>query len=123
MNIKKAFFIVSGCVSLVLCVVGAVVPLLPSVPFLLLSVICFAKSSPKLHQWLQSTKLYKKNMETYFQRKGMTWKTKLRVLGMTTALMAFSFFMMGDMPTGRIVLCIVWAAHLLYFIFGVKTIS
>lgn len=106
-----------------LCVVGAVVPLLPSVPFLLLSVICFAKSSPKLHQWLQSTKLYKKNMETYFQRKGMTWKTKLRVLGMTTALMAFSFFMMGDMPTGRIVLCIVWAAHLLYFIFGVKTIS
>ena len=48
MNIKKAFFVVLGCLSLGLGAVGAVLPILPTVPFLMLATFCFAKSSEKL---------------------------------------------------------------------------
>lgn len=58
MQLKKALWIILGCVSLALGAVGAVLPLLPSFPFLLLAAVSFAKSSEKLSRWFTSTKLY-----------------------------------------------------------------
>ena len=59
-KVKKILFIVLGCIGLALGAVGAVLPLMPAFPFLLLAAVCFAKSSEKLHNWFVNTKLYKK---------------------------------------------------------------
>ena len=123
MNIKKAFFVVLGCLSLGLGAVGAVLPILPTVPFLMLATFCFAKSSEKLHNWFISTKLYKKNLESFVQGKGMTMKTKIRIMATVTILMGIGFIMMHAVPVGRIILAIVWIFHVLYFIFGIKTLK
>lgn len=123
MNIKKAFFIVLGCLSLELGAVGAVLPILPTVPFLMLAAFCFAKSSEKLHNWFVATKLYKKNLESFVQGKGMTMKTKIRIMVTVTILMSIGFIMMHAVPVGRIILGFVWLFHVLYFIFGIKTLK
>ena len=123
MNIKKAFFIVLGCLSLGLGAVGAVLPILPTVPFLMLAAFCFAKSSEKLHNWFVATKLYKKNLESFVQGKGMTMKTKIRIMVTFTILMSIGFIMMHAVPVGRIILSFVWLFHMLYFIFGIKTLK
>lgn len=123
MNIKKAFFVVLGCLSLGLGAVGAVLPILPTVPFLMLAAFCFAKSSEKLHNWFISTKLYKKNLESFVQGKGMTVKTKIRIMVTVTILMSIGFIMMHAVPVGRIILGFVWIFHVLYFIFGIKTLK
>ena len=123
MNIKKAFFVVLGCLSLGLGAVGAVLPILPTVPFLMLATFCFAKSSEKLHNWFISTKLYKKNLESFVQGKGMTVKTKIRIMVTVTILMSIGFIMMHAVPVGRIILGFVWIFHVLYFIFGIKTLK
>lgn len=122
MNIKKILYIVLGCVGVGLGAVGAVVPLLPAFPFLLLAAFCFARSSEKLHNWFINTKLYKKNLESYVQGRGMNWPTKIRIMITVTLLMSIGFFMMKNVPVGRIVLACVWAFHIIYFIFGVKTL-
>ena len=123
MNIKKAFFVVLGCLSLGLGAVGAVLPILPTVPFLMLAAFCFAKSSEKLHNWFISTKLYKKNLESFVQGKGMTMKTKIRIMVTVTILMRIGFIMMHAVPVGRIILGFVWLFHVMYFIFGIKTLK
>ena len=123
MNIKKAFFVVLGCLSLGLGALGAVLPLLPAFPFLMLAAFCFAKSSEKLHNWFISTKLYKKNLESFVQGKGMTVRTKIRIMVTVTILMSIGFIMMHAVPVGRIVLGFVWLFHVLYFIFGIKTLK
>ena len=123
MNIKKAFFIVLGCLSLGLGAVGAVLPILPTVPFLMLAAFCFAKSSEKLHNWFVATKLYKKNLESFVQGKGMTMKTKIRIMVTVTILMSIGFIIMHAVPVGRIILGFVWLFHVLYFIFGIKTLK
>lgn len=122
MKIKKAAYMVLGCIGVGLGAVGAVVPLLPSFPFLLLAAFCFARSSEKLHNWFVGTKLYKDNLESYVAGKGMTKKTKVRIMVTVTLLMSIGFIMMHAVPVGRIVLGCVWVFHILYFVFGVKTI-
>lgn len=121
MKLKKALYIVLGCIGLGLGAVGAVLPLLPAFPFLLLAAFSFAKSSEKLHTWFVGTKLYKNNLESYVKGRGMTWKTKIRVMVTVTILMSIGFLLMSRVPVGRIVLACVWVFHILYFVFGVKT--
>lgn len=122
MNIKKIVYIVLGCLGVGLGAIGAVLPMLPAFPFLLLAAFCFGKSSERLHTWFIGTKLYKDNLESYVQGKGMTRKTKTRIIVTVTALMSIGFLMMHRVPVGRIVLACVWVFHIIYFVFGVKTL-
>ena len=123
MNIKKVAYIVLGCIGVGLGAVGAVVPLLPAFPFLMMAVFCFARSSEKLHNWFISTKLYKNNLESYVESRSMTKKTKVRIMITVTLLMSFGFVMMDQVPIGRMVLAGVWAFHIVYFIFGIRTLQ
>ena len=121
MNMKKTVYVVVGIISLILGSVGTVLPLLPSVPFLMLAAYCFARSSERLHTWFIGTNMYKKNLESFVKGKAMTRRTKLRIMSMVTLVMAIGFIMMGDVPIGRIVLAIVWVCHLVYFKYGIRT--
>lgn len=122
MQIKKGIFIGLGTLTLALGCVGMVLPILPTVPFLMLTLYFYGRSSEKLHTWFIGTKLYKNNLESFVQKRGMTMKTKLSIIGMVTALMAFGFYMMRNVPVGQICLAIVWVCHLVYFLLFVNTI-
>ena len=119
---KRMILILAGCVSLALGCVGVVLPVLPTVPFLLLTAWCFAKSSRRLHNWFVGTKLYKQHLESYVQKRGMTVRTKLTLLGTSSTVMLLGFLMMGEVPVGRLVLAVVWVCHVVYFVFGIKTL-
>lgn len=123
MRIRKIGYIVLGCVSVGLGAVGAVLPLMPAFPFLLLAAFCFARSSERLDRWFKGTKLYKENLESFVQGRGMTKKIKVRIMVTVTLLMSIGFVMMHAVPVGRVVLGCVWVFHILYFCFGVRTIS
>ena len=125
MQTKKILYILFGCISAGLGAVGAVFPVLPTVPFLLLAAFCFARSSNRLDSWFKNTKLYKDNLADFAAGKGMTKKTKCRIMLTVTLLMSVGFLLMGikGIVTGCIVLGVVWIFHLFYFIFGVRTIS
>ena len=119
---KKLIYMILGCIGVGLGAVGAVVPMLPAFPFLMLAAYCFARSSEKLDRWFKNTKLYKDNLEDYVAGRGMTKKTKVRIMVTVTVLMSIGFIMMDAVPVGRIVLACVWAFHVVYFLFGIKTI-
>ena len=122
---KKIIYIVLGCIGVGLGAIGAVVPMLPAFPFLMLAAFCFARSSQKLDTWFKNTKLYKDNLADYVAGRGMTKKTKIRVMITVTLLMSVGFTMMGlkGIWVGCAVLSGVWLFHILYFCFGVKTLK
>ena len=121
---KRVFYIVLGSIGVGLGALGAVLPLLPAFPFLMLSAWSFAKSSKKLDAWFKGTKLYKNNLADFAAGRGMTKKAKVRIMLTVTALMSIGFGIMGSrgIYAGCITLACVWVFHILYFVFGVKTL-
>lgn len=122
-NPLKILWIILGFLSLGIGAVGAVLPFLPTFPFLLLTVFCFAKSSKRLHTWFIGTKLYRENLDSFVQSRSMTAKTKARIMVTVTLIMGFGFAMMGRVPAARAALAVVWLFHVVYFLFAVKTIK
>ena len=114
MKLKQLIFLIIGCLSLALGCVGIVLPILPTVPFFLVTVFCFANSSQRLH-----------DLDSFVKKKGMTVRTKAGILLPVTLLMAAGFFLMlrKGLSVPCVILAIIWAFHVVYFAFGVKTIT
>lgn len=124
MKLKQLIFLILGFLCLGLGCVGVAIPILPTVPFFLLTVFFFANSSQRLHDWFVGTKLYKKHLDSFVKKKGMTVQTKLGIIIPVTLVMGIGFFMMmrANVLVPSIILAIVWVCHIIYFVFGVKTI-
>lgn len=123
MNVKRMVCAVAGCVALGLGALGAVLPILPTVPFLMLATVCFSRSSARLDAWFKSTRLYRDNLADYVAGRGMTRATKVRIMVTVTVLMAVGFACMRAVPAAQVVLACVWLAHVAYFGFRVKTLD
>lgn len=120
---RKIILIIIGCLGVGLGAVGAILPVMPAFPFLLLAAVCFAKSSERLDRWFRSTKLYKNDLESFVKSHGMTRRTKIKVMIMVTLLMSIGFAIMfsREIYIPCMILGVVWLFHIVYFLFFVKT--
>jgi uncharacterized membrane protein YbaN (DUF454 family) len=83
----RIVWFISGCVSLALGTIGIVLPLLPTVPFLLLAALCFAKSSDRTHQWLINHRIFGPPIQDW-QQSG-TIRRPAKILATLSILAAF----------------------------------
>ncbi|MCG8415380.1 MAG: YbaN family protein [Pseudomonadales bacterium] len=99
--LKKVLLVVGGCLSLVLGVIGAFVPLLPTVPLVLLAGFCFARSSDRLHNWLLNHPYFGVILRNFEAGKGIPRKIKIRAIVMVWISMGLSCWIVD-----RLVLCL-----------------
>ncbi len=100
---------------------GAVLPLLPTTPFLLVAVLCFAKSSDRFHDWLIQTKVYQAYVEDFRKHRGYTMKKKIQLLINLYIVVGFSIWMV-DVTMIRLGLLVMVVIQTVVLFTWVKTL-
>lgn len=121
-RIKKIIFVIVGFISLLLGIIGTVLPILPTVPFLLLTSYCFARGSNKFEVWFKSSKIYKKYLEDFILNKSMTLKQKIYISTFADIMIAFPLIILNNLYI-KLFLIIIIIFKYYYFIFKIKTIK
>ena len=121
-RIKKIIFVIAGFIFLLLGIIGIVLPILPTVPFLLLTSYCFARGSSKFETWFKSSKIYKKYLESFIINKSMTLKQKIYTSTFADIMIAFPLIILNNLYI-KLFLIIIIIFKYYYFIFKIKTIK
>jgi uncharacterized membrane protein YbaN (DUF454 family) len=117
-RILSVFLTAIGLLSLALGLVGIVVPLLPTTPFLLLSAACFSRSSLRLHRWLLNHRVFGLYIRCYREYKAITVRTKVLSISLLWGTLILSAALAVETMYLRIILLAVGTGvtvHLLRF--------
>lgn len=86
-TIKNYIYIFLGLLFLVLGFIGLLLPVIPTTPFILVSVWFFARSSKKLENWLVNHKIFGKSIRDWKEKGAISKKAKMSAI----PLILFSF--------------------------------
>ena len=111
-----------GFIALGLGLIGIVLPILPTTPFLLLASVCFMRGSNRLDIWFKDTKIYKKHLENFIKHRSLTLKQKTLILLFADCMIAFPLIITNSILV-RILLILIILCKYYYFIFKIKTIK
>ena len=75
--VKQTLWLFFGLLSLMFGIVGVVLPLLPTTPFVLLAAFCFSKGSTRLHTWLLEHRLFGQLIADWQQYGVISFRAKL----------------------------------------------
>ncbi|MDR0836773.1 MAG: YbaN family protein [Propionibacteriaceae bacterium] len=119
-RVVNALFVLAGFLFLALGTVGIFFPVLPTTPFYLLTVACFARGSQHFHDWFVGTKLYEKHLSEFVATRSMTLRAKLTICVSVFLIVCIALWMVGNLHVTIAVLalmCIKWW----YFAFRIGT--
>lgn len=109
---KKIIFMSLGFVAFGIGTLGIFVPLLPTVPFYLLTAYLWMNSSPRLYAYLSSNRYYQRYIHDVVVNKNVT-KTKLAKMIVTLFILLAIPFVLFDSLHVRIILATVFVAHII----------
>ena len=119
--VVRYVFLALGAITFALGTAGIVLPLLPTVPFYMLTLFCLARGSERFHKMFLESSLYQKTVGAYERDKALTLRTKLSILASVTTIMAIGAYFSQNMPVALIVMGLVWIGHVIALAFIVKT--
>ena len=103
---KRLLYLATGWGSLVLGIIGVVLPLLPTTPFILLSAWCFSQSSTRFHNWLTAHKYFGPIIQDWQSDKGIPKKSRNRAIIFMWCGMGLSIFLVGKFWATLSLICI-----------------
>jgi uncharacterized membrane protein YbaN (DUF454 family) len=121
-NWVKPLLIVAGSVFFGLGILGIILPVLPTTPFLLLAAACYARSSQRFYCWLLNNRWFGTYIDNYRRKKGMPLKVKLLTVSLMWITLTLSLVFAVQSLTLRLIL-IILALGVSIHILRIKTLK
>ena len=109
-RLVRSLFFVAGTITLVLGAIGIVLPILPTTPFLLISLACYLRSSERMTHWLLNNKYFGTYLKNYKEGKGIPMKTKLFAITLLWITITISAVVLVPVLAVQIILFVVATA-------------
>lgn len=119
---KQIIYIVIGFLALAIGLIGVILPILPTTPFLLLASFCFLRGSEKVNKWFKESKIYKKHLEEFVENKTMTVKQKAAILAFSSIMILIPAILVDNLFM-RLTIMLVVIIKYYYFLFRIKTVK
>lgn len=72
----RAVLFVAGGLSLLLGIIGAFLPIMPTVPFVILTAMCWGRASPRFHYWLLQHRVFGPMIRDWLERRAIPRRAK-----------------------------------------------
>jgi uncharacterized membrane protein YbaN (DUF454 family) len=89
---------ITGTVALILGIIGAFLPVLPTTPFILLAAACYAKASERFHRKLLAHKHFGPVIREWEEYRSMPLRTKKFAVGLMSLSISISIWVVSDYP-------------------------
>lgn len=116
---KKHLFILLGWFFVLLGIIGILLPLLPTTPFLLIASALFAKSSPRFHQMLLNNRWFGPIIRQWEETRTLSRKIKYKASFLIVIVFSISLFLLKNNIYIQILLIGI-ASALLFFLWRIK---
>ena len=103
---QRVLLIICGTISLALGIIGIVIPVLPTTPFLLLAAACYARSSEKFYNWLMCNRIFGSYIRNYREGRGIPVRVKAMAITFLWATILVSMYLVEN-TVMRVVLPII----------------
>lgn len=117
-NVFKAIYIILGIIFLSLGIIGIVLPVLPTTPFILLASFCLAKGSERINKRFKRTKIYQDYILN-FKANGLTKKQKIRIVITADLMLLLSGYFVNNTHVRIFLFCLALIKTIV--IFRIKT--
>ena len=119
--LKSFLYVAGGWVCVGMAVIGAVLPLVPTTPFLLLASWCFYRGSPRIHAWLHRSKWFGPTLDDWQHYHGIRRSVKYRTVGLVAAVVLTSL-VLSSLPSWLRYAALILVGVGLYVIWTVPTL-
>ncbi len=108
----RHLYLAAGFTALALGSIGVILPLLPTVPFVILAAFCFARSSPRLEAWLLDHHVFGDHIRNWRDRRAITKRGKrAAILAFAVSIVIALIFLKlpwNLIPIAAAVICGTW---------------
>lgn len=116
----KPIYLTLGVLSVGLGVIGVILPVLPTTPFLLLAALLFSKSSDRIRNKYENSRFYQRQMKDFVESRTMTRRRKWTILIFADIVLTISFIL-TEITVLRVILILLFLTKHWYFYRFVKT--
>jgi uncharacterized membrane protein YbaN (DUF454 family) len=103
-KIIRPLFFILGWLLFSLGVVGAFLPVLPTTPFMILALWCFARSSDRFHDWLYTHRLFGPPLQLWHEHRVIPLAAKYIALFFMVASLIYLFVFLDAAIWARVLM-------------------